>query len=79
MDKKIDNSKAFAIDTETDSISTVSANLIGISISVKEKEGCYIPIGHSYENCPEQLSLDYIQKNSGLLSKEIKIKLLVKI
>ena len=63
--KKIDNSKAFAIDTETDSISTVSANLIGISISVKEKEGCYIPIGHSYENCPEQLSLDYIQKKLG--------------
>ena len=62
---KIDKSKAFAIDTETDSVSTVSANLIGISISVKENEGCYIPIGHSYENCPEQLSLDYIQKNLG--------------
>ncbi len=53
--KKIDKCKAFAIDTETDSVSTVSANLIGISISVKENEGCYIPIGHSYENCPEQL------------------------
>ena len=62
---KIDKSKAFAIDTETDSVSTVSANLIGISISVKENEGCYSPRGHSYENCPEQLSLDYIQKNLG--------------
>ena len=63
--KKIDKSKAFAIDTETDSVSTVSANLIGISISVKESEGCYIPIGHSYENCPEQLSLECIQKKLG--------------
>ena len=63
--KKIDKCKAFAIDTETDSVSTVSANLIGISISVKENEGCYIPIGHSYENCPEQLSLDCIQKKLG--------------
>ena len=63
--KKIDKSKAFAIDTETDSVSTVSANLIGISISVKENEGCYIPIGHSYEGCPEQLSLKYIQENLG--------------
>ena len=62
---KIDKSKAFAIDTETDSVSTISANLIGISISVKENEGCYIPIAHSYENCPDQLSLDYIQKNLG--------------
>ena len=63
--KKIDKSKAFAIDTETDSINTVSANLVGISISVKENEGCYIPIAHSYENCPKQLSLNYIQKNLG--------------
>ena len=63
--KKIDKCKAFAIDTETDSVSTVSANLIGISISVKENEGCYIPIGHSYENCHEQLSLDFIQKKLG--------------
>ena len=63
--KKIEKSKAFAIDTETDSVSTVSANLIGISISVKENEGCYIPIGHSYEGCPEQLSLEYIQENLG--------------
>ena len=63
--KKIDKSKAFAIDTETDSVSTVSANLIGISISVKENEGCYIPIGHSYENCSEQLPLDVIQKKLG--------------
>ena len=50
---------------ETDSVSTVSANLIGISISVKENEGCYIPIGHSYKDCPEQLSLDCIQKKLG--------------
>ena len=63
--KKIDKSKAFAIDTETDSVNTISANLIGISISVKENEGCYIPIGHSYKDCPEQLSLDCIQKKLG--------------
>ena len=36
-----------------------------VTISVKENEGCYIPIGHSYENCPEQLSLDFIQKKLG--------------
>ena len=61
--QKINKSEAFAIDTETDSVSTVSANLIGISISVKENEGCYIPIGHSYEDCPKQLSLEIVQKN----------------
>ena len=62
---KINNSKAFAVDTETDSVDTVSANLIGISLSVSENEGCYIPIAHAYDGCPKQLSMDYVIKNLG--------------
>ncbi len=62
---KIQKSKAFAIDTETDSVHIVSANLIGISLSVAENEGCYIPIGHSYDECPKQLSMDYVIKKLG--------------
>ncbi len=62
---KINKSKVFALDTETDSLNTVSANLIGISISVSENEGCYIPIGHSYDGCPDQLSMDYVIKTLG--------------
>ena len=62
---KINNSKAFAVDTETDSVDTASANLIGISLSVSENEGCYIPIAHVYDGCPKQLSMDYVIKNLG--------------
>ena len=62
---KINKSKAFAIDTETDSVETVSASLIGISLSVTENEGCYIPIAHSYDGCPKQLSMDNVVKNLG--------------
>ena len=62
---KINKSKVFAIDTETDSVETVSANLLGISLSVSENEGCYIPIAHSYEGCPKQLPMDYIAENLG--------------
>ena len=62
---KINKSKVFALDTETDSVNTVSANLIGISISVSENEGCYIPIGHSYDGCPEQLKMDHVIKTFG--------------
>jgi len=36
----------FAIDTETTSLIPVDAELVGISISYKEKEGFYIPVGH---------------------------------
>jgi len=62
---KINKSKVFALDTETDSVNTVSANLIGISISVSENEGCYIPIGHSYDGCPDQLAMNLIIKTLG--------------
>ena len=62
---KINESKAFAIDTETDSVQTVSANMLGISLSVAENKGCYIPIGHDYEGCPNQLSMDEIIKVLG--------------
>jgi DNA polymerase-1 len=55
--KKLDDCKVFAIDTETDSLDTVTANLVGIYISDKEGEGCYLPIGHQYEGCPKQLDL----------------------
>ena len=58
--KNLDECKVYAIDTETDSLDTITANLVGISLSVKEGAGCYIPIGHSYEGCSEQLSLDLV-------------------
>tara|TARA_B100001057_G_scaffold318109_1_gene318376 strand:- start:1890 stop:4562 length:2673 start_codon:yes stop_codon:yes gene_type:complete len=62
---KIKECNSFAIDTETDSVQTVSANLLGISLSVSENEGCYIPLGHQYDNCPKQLEMDYVIKSLG--------------
>ena len=64
--KNLDECKVYAIDTETDSLDTITANLVGISLSVKEGAGCYIPIGHTYEGCSDQLSLDLIIKIIGL-------------
>jgi DNA polymerase-1 len=55
----------FAIDTETNSLDTITAELVGISLAVKEGSGCYIPIGHAYDNCPQQLSLKQVQKIIG--------------
>ena len=62
---KINECNSFAIDTETDSVQTVSANLLGISLSVSENEGCYIPLGHQYDDCPKQLEMDYVIKSLG--------------
>ena len=63
--KDIDKCSHFAIDTETDSLDTITANLVGISLSTKEGAGCYIPIGHKYDGCPNQLKLDQVQKIIG--------------
>ncbi len=35
-----------AIDTETDSLDAVSANLVGISMALAPNEACYIPLAH---------------------------------
>lgn len=35
-----------AIDTETDSLDSMAANLVGISLSVHPHEACYIPLRH---------------------------------
>ena len=63
--KKIDKCSVFAIDTETSSLDTMTADLIGISLACNEEEGCYIPIKHSYEEMPKQIPLTQIQKILG--------------
>ena len=59
--KKIEKCNVFAIDTETSSLDTMTADLIGISIACEEGSGCYIPINHSYDGVPGQLSLNLVQ------------------
>ena len=39
--------------------------MLGISLSVEEEKGCYIPIGHDYEDAPKQLSIDSVVKIIG--------------
>mgnify|MGYP005674690575 FL=1 len=63
--EKLNKCSAFAIDTETSSLDTMTADLIGISLSCEDGEGCYIPIQHSYEGMPQQLSLSAIVKTLG--------------
>jgi DNA polymerase-1 len=63
--KSLDKCKVYAVDTETDSLDTITANLVGISLSVKEGAGCYIPIGHTYEGCSDQPSLDLVVEIIG--------------
>ncbi|HEY4029542.1 MAG TPA: DNA polymerase I, partial [Caulobacteraceae bacterium] len=38
-----------AFDTETDALSSSSANLCGVSLATAPGEACYIPLGHAHE------------------------------
>ena len=49
-----------SIDTETTSASPVTADLVGISLSVKPDIAYYIPIAHEYPGVPGQLSKEYV-------------------
>ncbi|QWE04174.1 DNA polymerase I [Polynucleobacter sp. JS-JIR-II-50] len=44
--KKIESSSLTAVDTETTSLDALAAELVGISLSVKPGEACYIPVAH---------------------------------
>ncbi|NOT03597.1 MAG: DNA polymerase I [Anaerolineales bacterium] len=50
LKKALEKSKVISFDTETTSTEEVSAELVGISLAVKEGQGYYIPIGHSSGN-----------------------------
>jgi DNA polymerase-1 len=39
-----------AFDTETDALSSASANLCGVSLAIGPGLACYIPVGHEHEN-----------------------------
>ncbi|HEX7259762.1 MAG TPA: DNA polymerase I [Candidatus Saccharimonadia bacterium] len=45
--KRLNASPEFAFDTETTSVNEMEAELVGVSISLKEAEGFYIPVGHA--------------------------------
>src|SRR5690606_35157910 len=46
---------AFALDTETDSLDPMRANLVGISFAAEAGHAAYLPLGHDYPGAPAQL------------------------
>ena len=52
---KIEAAELVAVDTETNSIDEMRAEIVGISFSVKPGEAAYIPLTHDYPGAPAQL------------------------
>ena len=57
---RIERAPITAVDTETDSLDAMRAQLVGISISVAVGEAAYIPLRHSYADAPTQLGVDTV-------------------
>lgn len=57
---ELQSCESFSFDTETDSLDTVEANLVGLSFCMKEGQAYYIPLQHRYLGVPQQLDLSYV-------------------
>ena len=56
--KDLTASKLIAFDTETNALDPLRADLVGISLAVREGEGYYIPVGHKTQS--PQLPVDQV-------------------
>ncbi len=64
--ERLKKAKLFAIDTETTSLNTLQAQIVGLCFAIENPEdsnsnlACYIPLAHDYENAPKQLDLQTV-------------------
>ncbi|HXY22317.1 MAG TPA: DNA polymerase I, partial [Burkholderiaceae bacterium] len=63
--ERISSAELTSIDTETTSLDPMTAELVGISLSVRAGEACYIPLGHRYPGAPVQLERALVLERLG--------------
>ena len=70
-----DAAELTSVDTETTSLDPMTAEMVGISLSVEPGKGAYIPVAHRYAGVPEQLSRELVlDKLRGWLEDPAKPK-----
>ncbi len=52
---ELESSDLFAFDTETTSLDSMQAELVGLSFSTRAGSAAYIPVAHEYPGAPQQL------------------------
>ena len=57
-----------AFDTETTSVDTINAQIVGFSFSYEETKAYYAPISHFYLGAPEQISIEAAKKAINILN-----------
>lgn len=71
---KLQESDAFAFDTETTSVNYMKAELVGLSFAIEVGKAAYVPLTHDYEDAPEQLDKDWVLAQLKPLLESTSIK-----
>ena len=70
----LESAPLVCFDTETDSLDSMQANLVGLSFAVQEQAAWYIPLGHDYPGAPTQLPLNEVLAKLKSLLQNPQIK-----
>ena len=57
---RLNDAPLIAFDTETTSLDSMRADIVGLSLSVQPGHACYIPLAHDYPGAPAQLPRDKV-------------------
>ena len=57
---KLSGLEKFSISVDSREMHFMDATILGIAISAEAGKACYVPIGHDYSSCPEQLPAEYV-------------------
>jgi DNA polymerase-1 len=57
---RIEAAALVAMDTETNSLDEMRAEIVGLSFSTEPGIACYVPLAHDYQGAPDQLSRDEV-------------------
>ncbi len=62
MLEQVKAAELVAVDTETTSLDSMQAQLVGFSFAIRENQAWYVPVGHDYPGTPQQLELPWVLK-----------------
>jgi len=68
MVARLEAADLICVDTETDALSAMQSNLVGLSFAITPGQAWYVPVAHDYMGAPEQLPRDkVIERVRGVL------------
>ena len=61
--QQLEQAPLFAFDTETTSLNSMNAQIVGVSFAIEAGKAAYVPLAHDYMGAPKQLDLKRFYNN----------------